>query len=791
MLKKLFLAFMLPLSINGFGQTIYQESFETNTNGTNYNTSIAEFSDGFNDFFTRTDGSSISSSYAVSNIDGSFYFAGMDIDGEGASLPVNLTTIPISVAGLSSIDFSILLAEDDDGTNEDWDETDYVHITYSVDGGASQNLIWIENDGSQFNGAPLIDTDFDGVGDGTEITSTFTNFTETIALSGASSIVFSIEFNLDAGDEDLAIDNINVSTNPSGPIIIAAPNSLSGFQQFVGSPSTEQSIDVSGSSLTADIDVDVTAGDYEISLTSGAGFGSTLTLPQTGGTVNTTTIYVRLNGTAAQSPANGDITLTSAGATNQVVSLSGNIFPPDPIVFVTPSSLSNFSQFVGTPSAEQSIEVSGSFLTNDVIVTAPTNYEVSLTSGSNFSSSIALTPSAGSVSATTVYVRLNGTTANASQTGDITIASTGAISETVSLSGITQDYVAYTIGEVTTNDANLVPDSLNVYVELNGIVHCIDYDGNDGISFVMIDGANDGIAVFNFSDVDGYVVTEGDSITVRGQIQQFNGLTQVFAEGITLNSQGNPIQTPDVVTALDESTESQFITLENLTFVNGDANWPTNGNVDVTNGTMTYSLRVESESPLSGAATPNGPFNATGLGWQFDSSGTPYDSGYQMYPCSVSPLCNLDLTISSMGETIEANAAGASYQWVDCDDNFSPIAGETNQAFTATENGNYAVIITDGQCTDTTDCTTINTIGLASEHLKLDVYPNPVQNTLTIDAQGSTVNHVKVVSVTGQQIDSLKGKGEKSVLNTSNWKSGVYFVEVSTTKGSKIVKVIK
>ena len=211
-MKKLyFLCLTALIGFSSFAQTtLYQESFETDTNGTNYTTSIPEFSDGTGDFFLRTDGSDIGSFYEVNGVDGLFIFAAQDIDGEGATLPVSLSTIAIDVSGLSSVDFAILLAEDDDGTNQDWDDADFVNITYSLDGGADQNLIWIRSEAAGTNNTPKIDTNFDGVGDGAEITSTFTEYVESIALSGNSNITFKIEMSLNSGDEDIAFDNIRV-----------------------------------------------------------------------------------------------------------------------------------------------------------------------------------------------------------------------------------------------------------------------------------------------------------------------------------------------------------------------------------------------------------------------------------------------------------------------------------------------------------------------------------------------------------------------------------------------------
>ena len=789
-MKKVYAAVLMLLTNFAFGQVLYEESFETNTNGTNYNTSIAEFSDGSGDFFTRTDGSNISTGYQVTNIDGSFYFAGMDIDGEGATLPVTLSTATINLGGASAVDFAVSLAEDDDGTNQDWDDNDYLHITYSVDGGAQQNLIWIENDGSQFNGAPLIDTDFDGTGDGAEITSVFTEYTETIGLPGASTIEFFFETNLNSGDEDIAIDNIVVTEN-TDPTVNASPTTLTGFQQFIGNPSAEQTFTTEGFNLTDDISLNVTSGDYEISTTSGTGFGTTLTLPQSGGVVNTTTIYVRLNGTTAQNPANGDITITSTGAPNQVVNLEGEILTPDPTVNVSTNTLSGFSHFVGTPSAEQTINVSGDYLTDDLIVTAPANFEVSLTSGSGFGTSVSLTPTSGTVPNTPVYVRLNGPQQNLNQSGDIVVASNGATDENVALTGETFEYILYPIGPVSSNDANNVADSLGVYVELRGIVHCIDFLDGDGYNVTIIDGPGDGIQVYNFNQVSGYNATEGDSIAVKGQIDQFNGLTQVFAEEITVLTQGEATVTPDLVTVLDESTESQLVKMENMTLVNGEMNWPSNDNIDITGGNTVFTVRVTDASPLANASTPNGPFDITGIGGQYDSS-SPYDDGYQLFPCSVEELCNVDITTTTTDLTIEANATNADYQWIDCDDNNAPIAGETNKTFTATANGNYAVIITDGNCVDTSDCVAITTVGIdVANDVKVRAYPNPVQEKLTIDVQGASLMSFEVINVAGQLVASSEHIDEVKTLETVSWEAGVYLVKIHTTAGTKTVKVMK
>ena len=49
-------------------------------------------------------------------------------------------------------------------------------------------------------------------------------------------------------------------------------------------------------------------------------------------------------------------------------------------------------------------------------------------------------------------------------------------------------------------------------------------------------------------------------------------------------------------------------------------------------------------------------------------------------------VTTLDLNTTTTGATITADQAGVSYQWINCSED-SPIAGETNQSFTADANG--------------------------------------------------------------------------------------------------------
>ena len=126
---------------------------------------------------------------------------------------------------------------------------------------------------------------------------------------------------------------------------------------------------------------------------------------------------------------------TATGLTNFSDFTLGDYTPP--AITATPATLTGFGYTQGSgPSAEQTFSVSGVFLTNNISIAAPTNYEISTTTGAGFTTPITLTPSSGTVAATTIYVRLKAGLTAAAYNGEvINITCTGATAKTVTCSG--------------------------------------------------------------------------------------------------------------------------------------------------------------------------------------------------------------------------------------------------------------------------------------------------------------------------------------------------------------------
>ena len=224
--------FSVFLAGSANADTLLFEDFEDEN--VSYTTSVSQFSDGYYDYFIRSNGSDYSSSVSFNNVQGTSWFAAQDIDAEGASLPATMTFSGIDISGYTSLGFSALFAEDDasDG-KEDWDKKDYVKIECSIDGGDFINLLAFENDGSTYNTQAYLDTDFDGTGDGTALTDTFSEFAALIEGTG-STLDIRISFYLDSGDEDIAIDNLSITGVKAVPTPSAVLLMGSGLVVLIG-----------------------------------------------------------------------------------------------------------------------------------------------------------------------------------------------------------------------------------------------------------------------------------------------------------------------------------------------------------------------------------------------------------------------------------------------------------------------------------------------------------------------------------------------------------------------------
>ncbi len=186
------------------------------------------------------------------------------------------------------------------------------------------------------------------------------------------------------------------------PSITANPTALSFGSQQVNSTSMAMNFQVTATSLTAPVTVTAPAG-FQVSTSSTGTYAASVNITPTG---SGTTVYVQFVPTAAQL-YNTNITLASTGATTQNVAVSGTGVLPQPALAITPATLTFPNQAVGTNSPGQAVSVSGQNLQGNVTVTPPAGFQISTATGLFTTSAIVLTPTNGTLAATTLNVRFS------------------------------------------------------------------------------------------------------------------------------------------------------------------------------------------------------------------------------------------------------------------------------------------------------------------------------------------------------------------------------------------------
>jgi len=238
--------------------------------------------------------------------------------------------------------------------------------------------------------------------------------------------------------------NGNVTAAPIINLTVS-PGTLSGFTYIYGSgPSTYQSYNLSGSNLTGfPSNITVTAPThFEVCLTPDGTYSATVSIPYNAATLASTVVYVRLNAGLPVGTYNSELVANAGGgATTSNVTCNGSVTEiPTPTLTTVPSLLYGFSYITGTgPSIVQNYNLSGSSLTgfpSTITVTAPTNYEICLTTNGTYVPSLSVAYTSATLASTPIYVRLKSGLAIGTYNSEIiTNAGGGATTVNVTCNG--------------------------------------------------------------------------------------------------------------------------------------------------------------------------------------------------------------------------------------------------------------------------------------------------------------------------------------------------------------------
>jgi hypothetical protein len=210
-------------------------------------------------------------------------------------------------------------------------------------------------------------------------------------------------------------------------------------------------------------------------------------------------------------------------------------------------------------------------------------------------------------------------------------------------------------------------------------------------------------------------------------------------------------------------------------------------------GTTTSTL---TDTACNDYTVPSGDETYTTSGTYEDT--IPNDAGCDSIITIDLTMKTVDTTVNPVDPTtLEAVANGASYQWLDCDNGYSALSGETYQQFTASANGNYAVEVTKNGCTDTSSCYEITDAGtgIAENDLNsnISLHPNPTDDKVIIELSGRNEPlQVIVRDLNGEKVSERKVKYPSSFRVQLGERSGIYIVRLQDDEGKdSLIRVVK
>jgi len=360
-----------------------------------------------------------------------------------------------------------------------------------------------------------------------------------------------------------------------------------------------------------------------------------------------------------------------------------------------------------------------------------------------------------------------------------------------------------------------------ISLSVNGGSGALNYMWTNGMSTSSISGLSAGIHTCTISDTNTCSIILSDTITEPTPIFSYissssnvscNGGTNAAMSLSTNGSVGvlnytwsNGTSTPSIsglsagiytctivdsnacfIIVSDTITEPAVISSYVSSSSNVSCNGATDGAISLTasggSGALNYMwANGMSTSAISGLSA--GIYTCTIL----DSNACSMIVSY-----TITEPATINTNIFVNGFTLSVNEPGASFQWINCDNGNLLIPNEDSSSFTPISNGNYAVVISLGNCSDTSNCENITGLYINKTlPLQISLSPNPTKKNIYLDFNGNSETlTIMLYNSLGQLINT-------NIVKKSNYhltlpqETGVYWVIIKLNEQYKSFKIIK
>lgn len=315
----------------------------------------------------------------------------------------------------------------------------------------------------------------------------------------------------------------------------------------------------------------------------------------------------------------------------------------------------------------------------------------------------------------------------------------------------------------------------------------IDYNGDANFTEneEILYSINNGSSSANLFTVPSYAKIN-DTVLLRARVSYWSNTT-IDPCGITLGEvEEYPvyiIETPNLTYSLNDST---LCLGEDLSFsYTGDV-------IDSVRWTFSNGINIYNSNTLSGTlnSVPAGIYSVSIEGYLKGISFLKtYTNAFEV------KANNIDTTVTNGGITLTANQTGVLYQWLDCGNSLTEITGETNQSYTPSNPGVFAVKLNDNYCIDTSSCHTVATVSLQENTLSqaIKVFPNPVKENVTITF-GKQIKQgvVSIMDEAGKIVMQYNIQNNAQLeLKMDKFATGVYYIDVVEGNSKATIKILK
>jgi hypothetical protein len=159
-------------------------------------------------------------------------------------------------------------------------------------------------------------------------------------------------------------------------------------------------------------------------------------------------------------------------------------------------------------------------------------------------------------------------------------------------------------------------------------------------------------------------------------------------------------------------------------------------------------------------------------------------------------IINFIATVNQVGQTLLAQPSvnTTAYQWLDCNNGYSPILGANLPTFWPTTAGSYAAIVTRDSCSDTSSCYLFTPVAISNDSIGIiSAYPSPNHGQFLLNLKGIDADPITLLiyDAKGSRIwEQTVDGGIVHAIDIGMQVAGIYFIEVTNGESTYIDKFL-